>query len=80
MKTSKPVLVSKLPRALIEACDIKSNERGEMLPFARTAVCASVYFKEIKPLVGDVYPFKRVQRCSVVAGSKEIFKASFRYE
>jgi hypothetical protein len=79
-KTSKPVLVSKLPKALIEACDIKANERGEMVPFARTAACTSVYTKELGPLIGAVFPFKRIQRCNIAVGSKEVFKGSFRYE
>lgn len=80
MKTSRPVLVSALPTALIAACKIKSDDRGEMIPFARTEDCALVYAKELKPLVGTVFPFKRIQRCSIVTSGKEIFKGSFRYE
>jgi uncharacterized protein YceK len=80
MQTSRPVLVGKLPKELIVACDIKSNERGEMLPYARTNACAAVSAKELGPIVGSVFPFKRTQRCSLVANGEEVFKGSFRYE
>jgi hypothetical protein len=80
MQTSRPVLVGKLPKALIAACDIKSNERGEMLPYARTSACADVSVKELGPIVGSVFPFKRTQRCRLVANGEEVFKGSFRYE
>lgn len=80
MKSSRPIQVSELPPTLVSACKIQANNHGEMIPFARTAECSAVYAKELSPLVGKAFPFKRHQRCSISANGKLQFSGSFRYE
>ena len=80
MKTSQLVARSELPKAVIEACDIKQNERGQAMIFSISEACSPVYYKEIGPLVGRLFPFKREQTCQITKNGQPFFAGTLRYE
>lgn len=75
----KPIPLSTLPPAAVNACQLKADERGHLLPFLRTPECANAYAQHIVPMVGKIYPFKQDQVCKLSLKNTQIFLGSFTY-
>ncbi len=73
------VLITSLPKKLIEECKIESNSNGYALAFEKDTACDKVYYTSLSPMLGKVIPVEIARKCKVKLNNTIIFEETFEF-